>query len=351
MNHASPAPAPPAVGARRRRGSLRKIVVATPIALAALAVAAYLLAIEHTSLPASPRAPEPLPAELDVRLSADPAVPLAVTLEAEVSLEGHRVLPGRLAVRRNGTAKVRAPRFELYLADDLSGPAATVVVTPILGGRNEIAKLIADDLASHGMNAVIVDRNRNADVTSLQAWEDELRDAVSDRRRVVDWLITRPEVDSDRLAAYGVSYGGIITATLAAAEPRLEACVSVMAGGPLRAVIPRSVEGECRKLARAHGVGTPPTPAQLAAFEAEAEPILRTCPWTLAPYADPTKILLVTTRRDTSVPSALQERLRDALGQPETYSLPTGHYSAIAYLPVILNRARAFLRARLDRRR
>ena len=46
------------------------------------------------------------------------------------------------------------------------------------------------------------------------------------------------------------------------------------------------------------------------------------------------------------MPTFLQERLREALGNPETYSLPTGHYSAILYLPFIQDRGREFLRRR-----
>ena len=63
-------------------------------------------------------------------------------------------------------------------------------------------------------------------------------------------------------------------------------------------------------------------------------------------HVDPRKIFLVTTRRDKSVPTFLQERLRDALGAPEAISLPTGHYSSVAYLPLILERGRWFLARR-----
>ena len=43
-----------------------------------------------------------------------------------------------------------------------------------------------------------------------------------------------------------------------------------------------------------------------------------------------------------------QERLREALGNPETTSLLTGHYSVVFYLPVIERQARDFLRRRFQ---
>ncbi|MFP6880598.1 MAG: hypothetical protein VCA34_06595, partial [Roseibacillus sp.] len=101
-----------------------------------------------------------------------------------------------------------------------------------------------------------------------------------------------------------------------------------------------------RRLARTNGVPENPGPADLRAFEELARPILQTDPQLLAKHVDPRKIFLVTTRRDKSVPTFLQERLRGALGAPEAISLPTGHYSSVAYLPLVLERGRWFLARR-----
>ena len=73
---------------------------------------------------------------------------------------------------------------------------------------------------------------------------------------------------------------------------------------------------------------------------------MQTDPFLLAKHVDPRKIFQVITRRDESVPTALQQRLRDALGGPESLSLPTGHYSIAPYLPVTMASARNFLARR-----
>jgi cephalosporin-C deacetylase-like acetyl esterase len=42
----------------------------------------------------------------------------------------------------------------------------------------------------------------------------------------VDYLVTRPDVDTERLAIVGYSVGGYLAPLAAAFEPRLKACVS-----------------------------------------------------------------------------------------------------------------------------
>lgn len=340
--------AAPGAGGSKGLGRLRRwltALAAWALMLIVSSLVVYLALVTHQPRRVPLRAVAALPPELDARFRCDPVLPLEVTLAGEIRVDGHRVLPGHLEVQRLGVADSHTVKLHLYFADGVAGQAPTILLTPILGGPNRIARTIADDLASHGMHAVIVDRRRDATgpAKTLEALEANMRDMLADRRRVIDWLLTRPEVDPQRLGAYGVSLGGITTVMLAAVEPRLRASVAVMPGGDMAALVARSVESEVRMLAESYGLTQTSSASDLAAFEDLARPILQTCPVALAPYVDPATMVLFTTRRDTSVPSFLQQRLRDALGGPETWSLPTGHYSAIIYLPLIKARARAFL--------
>ena len=52
----------------------------------------------------------------------------------------------------------------------------------------------------------------------VSAWDD---------RRTVDYALTRPEVDAERIACVGLSVGGYRSAFLVAAEPRLRAAIAV----------------------------------------------------------------------------------------------------------------------------
>ena len=175
----------------------------------------------------------PLPAEIDVRLSCDPSVPLKVELEDARDGDGRSVIRGKSPFRRPDAEDLHWVSFDYYRADQPSGrvgdPRPAVVVSPITGGGYEVSRLIARDLVAHGYHAVIVRRLENKKAlraqVALRGFETGMRDAIAARRRVIDWLGTREEGDSSRIAAYGVSLGGVLTAVLAAVDDRVVASV------------------------------------------------------------------------------------------------------------------------------
>ena len=110
-------------------------------------------------------------------------------------------------------------------------------------------------------------------------------------------------------------------------------------------LVVRSQEDRLRRFVReraAQGVAPDQTRDRLRAA-------LRSEPLSLAPHCDPRRVLMFATRRDRSIPFENQQRLYEALGRPERYVLPTGHYTAAVYLPFILDRALDFLEGRLTR--
>ncbi len=56
---------------------------------------------------------------------------------------------------------------------------------------------------------------------------------VNDTRRLIDYLITRPDIDPDRIYLCGASYGAIIGTTVAAFDKRIKAVVLTYGGGNL----------------------------------------------------------------------------------------------------------------------
>lgn len=325
--------------------------------MTALLVSIYFLLIDHSVLDPAARVAMPLPAEIAANLCCDPSVPLKVELQEARDGDGRLVIRGKAPFRRPDAEELRWVNFDYYRAAERSGeeggkPRPAVIVSPIAGGGYEVSRLLARDLVAHGFHAVIVKRPHKPKALGahlgLRGFENGMRDAIAARRRVIDWIVTRDEVDSRRIGAYGVSLGGVLTAVLAAVDDRIVASVVVMGCGDLPALLCRSVEPEARRLAQAHGVPRNPGPADLQAFEKLARPILKTDPQVLAKHVDSRSIFLVTTRRDKSVPTFLQNRLYDALGAPEAISLPTGHYSAVTYLPVIMESGRRFLARRFS---
>ena len=60
---------------------------------------------------------------------------------------------------------------------------------------------------------------------------------VKDFRRTVDYLVTRPDIDSGRLAYYGMSLGAILGGIIPAVETRLTTAM-ILAGGIYEAGLP-----------------------------------------------------------------------------------------------------------------
>jgi pimeloyl-ACP methyl ester carboxylesterase len=59
---------------------------------------------------------------------------------------------------------------------------------------------------------------------------DQLLQWSKDVQRSIDYLETRPEIDTGKLAFYGISYSAWVSPTLLAPEPRLKAAVLVSGG-------------------------------------------------------------------------------------------------------------------------
>ncbi|MFQ5568509.1 MAG: protein kinase [Rhodothermales bacterium] len=65
---------------------------------------------------------------------------------------------------------------------------------------------------------------------NTHAYSDVLVQLVKDFKRSIDYLETRPEIDSSKLAYYGMSWGGILGAIIPAVEERLQTAI-LMSGG------------------------------------------------------------------------------------------------------------------------
>jgi len=72
--------------------------------------------------------------------------------------------------------------------------------------------------------------NRIQDDWSSYQWREVFVQQVKDLRRSIDYLETRPDVDDNKLAYAGMSYGAIFGPVVLAVEDRLRACVLSGAG-------------------------------------------------------------------------------------------------------------------------
>lgn len=251
---------------------------------------------------------------------------------------------GRFEAKHPDEAKTHTVKFDYFRAPG-NKPAPVIVCTPILGGRGQLERSVAKRFAAAGFHAILVHRGRR---TFSRTWRLEdvetfLRIAIADRRRVIDWLEKRPEVDHHRIGAFGISMGGIVTACLAPIDRRISAAVVVMGGGPIADILVQTKERPLKRFRErrmeAESIG-------VKEFHDRLAKSLVSDPVSLARYADPRRFLCFISRYDNIVPTPLQHKLRAALGTPECYLVPSGHYSGAAFLPFLQKKSINFFRRR-----
>jgi dienelactone hydrolase len=208
-----------------------------------------------------------------------------------------------------------------------NGPHATVVVFPILAGSHVVSEGLAKALVNRGFAVARLERKKLdlAENVDPEAPTRVLRSAIYDARRLLDWLVTRPEVDADRLGVAGVSLGGILASTLLGVDARVRAGVLLMAGGGIAEILHDSTEKPIRAFREAlrEELGLEEREAFLAELQPFTEPV---DPLSHAQWIDPRSVLLVSGRFDRVIPPERTRLLWEALRRPAWIRLPVGHY-------------------------
>jgi len=146
------------------------------------------------------------------------------------------------------------------------------------------------------------------------------RQSVSDARRAFGVLAARPEVDSGRVALFGISLGAIVGSVAWSVDPRPAAGVFVMGGADFPGIaVNGSLSGPfVRKMDLKGDV--------LRAAWKGLDPLDYT-----ASNAGK-KALLINVNSDTVIPRANALRLKEAFPDSRQVWLPLGHYSSILHL-------------------
>lgn len=226
----------------------------------------------------------------------------------------------------------RWPIRLVWFAPKTSERRPLILISPIRGSDTIVVDGCARAFANSGYHAAIIKRARfDFDPTGpLSQVEDSLHTAVIRHREALDWLLAQPGMDTDRVATFGISYGAIITAALAAVEPRVKICVLDLAGGPLPGVMESSEEHSLRQSWIRSRESHELTNKEL--YKALSD-VIRTDPVKLAPYVARDRVLMLIARFDSSVPTRYQLKLWRALGKPRADFVPLGHYTSILALP------------------
>ncbi len=278
-----------------------------------------------------PRPPEPVPelepAPLD--LSQVRAQPEGRTVEQNWILDLYTLFHARdyRAFRILYPGSQGGEETAHLLIPPGPGPHPLVVVFPILAGSHVVSEGLAKALVRRRFAVARMERH---DLELDQAPGPEaparhFRGAILDARRLLDWLLHHPQLDPKRVAAAGVSMGGILALTLMQVDPRVHAGFFLMVGGGLPEILYDSSERPVRifreRLQTQHTLET------REAFLEYLRPFVEIVdPLTYAARTDPRTVLIASGRLDRVVRPRHTRALWQALGEPRWVHLPLGHY-------------------------
>jgi dienelactone hydrolase len=207
------------------------------------------------------------------------------------------------------------------------GPHRAVVVFPILAGSHVVSEGVAKALVNRGFAVARLER-RALDLETAEQPDvvaQEFAGSIREARRLLDWLVTHPEIDRERIAAAGVSLGGMLSCVLHGVDERIRAGVFIMSGGGLAEILYDSTEKPVR-LFRDRLLGGLEDPSREAFVRWMRGYTQAVDPLRYAPGIPPESVLLISGRFDRVVPRERSAALHRALGEPTWTLIPTGHY-------------------------
>ncbi|GEM_PF-632249 len=235
--------------------------------------------------------------------------------------------------------KVRIDFYERKTQEKLP----LIIISPILGGGNDVAEMFAAFFARNGFHAAILHReklkiNRDEDLAQIERY---LRRTVMRARQGVDWLLAQPSVDTDRVGTFGISFGGIVNTFLAAMDNRLKYHVIAMAGGNLAHVVADCPENSIKPHLEWYMNKMGMTKEELqSALHHE----LKTDTLTFAQAIDPSHVLMFIGIFDHVIKRELARNLWKAMGEPEAVYFPFGHYTSVFVMPYVGYKSLKFFR-------
>jgi dienelactone hydrolase len=214
------------------------------------------------------------------------------------------------------------------------GPFPGVIVLDILGGNQQLSRLISTHLAQNQISALFVqmayygprrpkDSNLRLLSPDVKHTMEAIKQTVLDMRRATAWLEARPEIDSKRLGILGTSLGSFMGSLTAEMEPKLKRVAILLGGGGLVDVYYDHPQAKpARKLWEAIGG----TKESLARAIADVDPI------THAANLKDRKVLMLAAKKDEIVPPKAAEAMWKATGKQKIVWFDAGHYTAALYI-------------------
>ena len=270
----------------------------------------------------------------------------AEVLESKLITEGEYQ---RISLKAHENLILDSDRFinlRIYRHDH--GHRPLLIIQPISRGRYHIASYVANNFYQRGWNTLIVEReDKYKKLYDPAKINLHMKELVADSRHIIDWLYSQSSFSISRLAMFGISKGGIKTSLIMADDDRIQAGLIALAGGDLPSILTESNEKGVLRV-RNHYLAK--NYVSELDFKRVLENEFSLDPLLAATYIDGRKTMHILAYFDRSVPYKYGKQLYEAMPGACSYTLLAGHYSAILYLPFILNRTEVFFNDKLDLR-
>ena len=220
-----------------------------------------------------------------------------------------------------------------------------ILISPILGGT-VVVDHFAKYYAKHGFIAAIVHRkeifwNKGEGIEQIEMY---LRLSIIRIRQALDWLLSQPNIDNQRIGAFGVSYGAIMHSVLAAVDNRVRYHILAMPAAPLADVIVACPDPAIKQLVP---VALQELNEDIDGLYKRLQDTIITDPMLLKGGIHPDRMEFYIALFDRVVGTRKSFRLWKTFGEPRLKVLPTGHYGGILALPLLQYQTRKIFEKQL----
>ena len=210
-------------------------------------------------------------------------------------------------------------------------------------------------LVTHSVRVPESMKNRIATLTADE-WFEVYQLSITDIRQIIDWASNRPEINHHKIAVFGISLGGFLSAIVMGIDRRIKAGVIVVAGGNAEKIAQLSKnkayrnqrsEVEYQQIQRSYAGYL--TEVAEKGFENVIPPrqSFLIDPLTYASYLRERPVLMMNAVRDKYIPQEVALDFWRACGKPTIRWFPTGHSSIWLFYPAIQKQTLDFLRRNL----
>ena len=211
-------------------------------------------------------------------------------------------------------------------------PKPLIIISPPIMGVDPLEKLIAVAFTSNDpfCNTFIIkyDEDINDKTRPISAISNSFLKSTTQARILLDFAETQKEfIDVTKMACYGMSLGGIMSALFLEVEPRLKAAIIIVGGGNFPEILAYSdqfiVKGYRRARMKAENIKSIDELIKRVRESILFDPLF------FASKRAARDVFMVMADKDKAVPTKNQLELWLAFGKPENNNFNDGHFQTM----------------------